>query len=170
MSILSFKSRAKNTYTIFTELLNYVTRADATDPALICGFSTLPADFQGTAEALAIANHQHHGKALFHIVLAFSPDEDSWVTPRDAFDVGRDIGSIFSKWNGRLMLGIMAVHLDEELPHCHYLFSNLDVYTGKRFYPDRRELADIKRSANDILKSYGLSPIKLFDSSHSAYA
>lgn len=165
MTTLSYKLRKGNTLDVLPELYAYITRNEVTDPQYLCG-NVQPWEFTNMVEQLASKTGQCHGKLFFHIILAFDPIKDAYKTTEQVYNVGIKVGGALSQFDGQHFVGVMDLHLDTTPPHIHYLFSNIDCKTGRRFSPDRRELACIKRNVSYILIEAGFSPIKLFDSHH----
>lgn len=166
MTTLSYKARKGNTLDVLPELYAYITRNEVTEPQYLCGFKVQPREFTNLVEWLASQTGQCHGKVIFHIVLAFDPIKDADKTPEQVYDVGRKVGYELGQFCGLRFIGVMDLHLDTTPAHIHYLFSNIDYKTGRRFSPNKRDLADIKKYVNYVLIENGFSPIKLFESHH----
>lgn len=166
MTTLSYKARKGNTLDVLPELYAYITRNEATEPQYLCGFKVQPREFTNLVEWLASQTGQCHGKVIFHIVLAFDPIKDADKTPEQVYDVGRKVGYELGQFCELRFIGVMDLHLDTTPAHIHYLFSNIDYKTGRRFSPNKRDLADIKKYVNYVLIENGFSPIKLFESHH----
>lgn len=166
MTTLSYKARKGNTLDVLPELYAYITRNEVTEPQYLCGFKVQPREFTNLVEWLASQTGQCHGKVIFHIVLAFDPIKDADKTPEQVYDVGRKVGYELGQFCEWRFIGVMDLHLDTTPAHIHYLFSNIDYKTGRRFSPNKRDLADIKKYVNYVLIENGFSPIKLFESHH----
>lgn len=166
MTTLSYKARKGNTLDVLSELYAYITRNEVTEPQYLCGFKVQPREFANLVEWLASQTGQCHGKVIFHIVLAFDPIKDADKTPEQVYDVGRKVGYELGQFCELRFIGVMDLHLDTTPAHIHYLFSNIDYKTGRRFSPNKRDLADIKKYVNYVLIENGFSPIKLFESHH----
>lgn len=166
MTTLSYKARKGNTLDVLPELYAYITRNEVTEPQYLCGFKVQPREFTNLVEWLASQTGQCHGKVIFHIVLAFDPIKDADKTPERVYDVGRKVGYELGQFCELRFIGVMDLHLDTTPAHIHYLFSNIDYKTGRRFSPNKRDLADIKKYVNYVLIENGFSPIKLFESHH----
>ncbi|MBS5036455.1 MAG: relaxase/mobilization nuclease domain-containing protein [Dialister sp.] len=166
MTTLSYKARKGNTLDVLPELYAYITRNEVTEPQYLCGFKVQPREFTNLVEWLASQTGQCHGKVIFHIVLAFDPIKDADKTPEQVYDVGRKVGYELGQFCELRFIGVMDLHLDTTPAHIHYLFSNIDYKTGRRFSPNKRDLADIKKYVNYVLIENGFSPIKLFESHH----
>ena len=166
MTTLSYKARKGNTLDVLPELYAYITRNEVTEPQYLCGFKVQPREFTNLVEWLASQTGQCHGKVIFHIVLAFDPIKDADKTPEQVYDVVRKVGYELGQFCELRFIGVMDLHLDTTPAHIHYLFSNIDYKTGRRFSPNKRDLADIKKYVNYVLIENGFSPIKLFESHH----
>lgn len=166
MTTLSYKARKGNPLDVLPELYAYITRNEVTEPQYLCGFKVQPREFTNLVEWLASQTGQCHGKVIFHIVLAFDPIKDADKTPEQVYDVGRKVGYELGQFCELRFIGVMDLHLDTTPAHIHYLFSNIDYKTGRRFSPNKRDLADIKKYVNYVLIENGFSPIKLFESHH----
>lgn len=166
MTTLSYKTRKGNILDVLPELYAYVTRNEVTAPQYLYGFKVQPREFTNLVEWLASQTGQCHGKVIFHIVLAFDPLKDADKTPEQVYDVGRKVGYELGQFCELRFIGVMDLHLDTTPAHIHYLFSNIDYKTGRRFSPNKRDLADIKKYVNYVLIENGFSPIKLFESHH----
>lgn len=166
MTTLSYKARKGNTLDVLPELYAYITRNEVTEPQYLCGFKVQPREFTNLVEWLTSQTGQCHGKVIFHIVLAFDPIKDADKTPEQVYDVGRKVGYELGQFCELRFIGVMDLHLDTTPAHIHYLFSNIDYKTGRRFSPNKRDLADIKKYVNYVLIENSFSPIKLFESHH----
>lgn len=166
MTTLSYKTRKGNILDVLPELYAYITRNEVTDPQYLYGFKVQPREFTNLVEWLASQTGQCHGKVIFHIILAFDPIKDADKTPEQVYDVGRKVGYELGQFCELRFIGVMDLHLDTTPAHIHYLFSNIDYKTGRRFSPNKRDLADIKKYVNYVLIENGFSPIKLFESHH----
>jgi hypothetical protein len=166
MTTLSYKTRKGNILDVLPELYAYVTRNEVTAPQYLYGFKVQPREFANLVEWLASQTGQCHGKVIFHIILAFDPIKDADKTPEQVYDVGRKVGYELGQFCELRFIGVMDLHLDTTPAHIHYLFSNIDYKTGRRFSPNKRDLADIKKYVNYVLIENGFSPIKLFESHH----
>lgn len=166
MTTLSYKTRKGNILDVLPGLYAYITRNEVTEPQYLCGFKVQPREFTNLVEWLASQTGQCHGKVIFHIVLAFDPIKDADKTPEQVYDVGRKVGYELGQFCELRFIGVMDLHLDTTPAHIHYLFSNIDYKTGRRFSPNKRDLADIKKYVNYVLIENGFSPIKLFESHH----
>ena len=144
MTTLSYKARKGNTLDVLPELYAYITRNEVTEPQYLCGFKVQPREFTNLVEWLASQTGQCHGKVIFHIVLAFDPIKDADKPPEQVYDVGRKVGYELGQFCELRFIGVMDLHLDTTPAHIHYLFSNIDYKTGRRFSPNKRDLADIK--------------------------
>lgn len=166
MTTLSYKARKGNTLDVLPELYAYITRNKVTEPQYLCGFKVHPREFTNVVEQLASQTGQCHGKVVFHIILAFDPIKDADKTLEQVYTVGRKVCRELAQFCEWRFIGMMDLHLDTTPAHIHYLFSNIDCETGRRFSPDKKDLAYIKRNVNDVLIENGFSPIKLFEPHH----
>jgi hypothetical protein len=94
-----------------------------------------------------------------HIIQSFKPNE---VTPEKALEIGRELCDRLLKNQYQYML---AVHTDKKHIHCHIVFNNVNMYSGKTFgyLEDRgskKSWQTLRKISDEICKEHGLSVVK----------
>ena len=94
-----------------------------------------------------------------HIIQSFNGQE---VTPEQALEIGKELCRRLLKSQYQYVL---AVHTDTANPHCHIIFNNVNLVSGKSF--DTMETQRVKKSweliqriSDEICKEHGLYIIK----------
>ena len=157
MSIFRVISSSNYAINTLQEILTYVTRVTRTRTDLIYGAYVSPFDPCTQMIFVKEVYAQENGKAFYHFV--FNPDED--ISIEKAYAMGVAMTNIIANFCGKFQV-IMAVHIDSESPHCHFVANNIDFETGNRFDLDKKNLYDMKTLLSDIAESYGVSAIRRF--------
>lgn len=94
-----------------------------------------------------------------HIVQSFKPDE---VTPEKAFEIGKELCDRLLKNQYQY---ILAVHTDKKHIHCHIVFNNVNMESGKTFsyLEDRgqkKSWQTLRQISDELCKENGLSIVK----------
>ena len=150
-------SKRYSTINSLQENLTYATRVTGTRSALIYGAYVSPFNPFAQMEYVKGVFAQEDGKTFYHYV--FSPDTD--VDLRTTYAMGVDMANAIANFGGKFQV-IMAVHLDKEIPHCHFVANNIDFETGARFNLNKKNLYDLKTLLSGIAESYGVSAIRRF--------
>lgn len=150
-------SKRYSTINSLQEILTYVTRVTGTRSALIYGAYVSPFNPFAQMEYVKGVFAQEDGKTFYHYV--FNPDAD--IDLNTAYLMGIDMANAIANFGGKFQV-IMAVHVDKELPHCHFVANNIDFETGARFDLNKKNLYDLKTLLSSIAESYGVSAILRF--------
>lgn len=140
-------------------ILTYVTRVTGTRTDLIYGAYVSP--FDPCTQMLFVKEvyAQETGKAFYHFV--FNPDED--ISIEKAYAMGVEMANTIANFCGKFQV-IMAVHIDLESPHCHFVANNIDFETGNRFDLNKKKLYALKEKLSNIAETFGVSGIRHFSS------
>lgn len=103
-----------------------------------------------------ILSNQTGGRQYKHFIFSF--DDDIALSNDDIMKIGYEIGSYYAN---EYQIS-MAVHLDTNNTHIHYVLNSVNIYTGTKFRQSRGDLFNYKLYVNDILKNYNLSPITMY--------
>ena len=157
MSIFRVISSSKYDINTLQEILTYVTRVTGTRTDLIYGAYVSP--FDPCTQMLFVKEvyAQKTGKAFYHFV--FNPEED--ISVETAYAIGVEMANVIANFGGKFQV-IMAVHIDLESPHCHFVANNIDFETDNRFDLNKKNLYDMKTLLSDIAEDYGVSAIRRF--------
>ena len=157
MSIFRVISSSKYAINTLQEILTYVTRVTGTRTDLIYGAYVSP--FDPCTQMLFVKElyAQENGKAFYHFV--FNPEED--ISVETAYAIGVEMANAIANFGGKFQV-IMAVHIDGESPHCHFVSNNIDFETGNRLNLNKKNLYDMKTLLSDIAEDYGVSAIRRF--------
>ena len=150
-------SKRYSTINSLQEILTYATRVTGTRNALIYGAYVSPFNPFDQMEYVKGVFAQEDGKTFYHYV--FSPDTD--IDLRTAYAMGINMANAIANFGGKFQV-IMAVHLDKEIYHCHFVANNIDFETGARFNLNKKNLYDLKTLLSGIAESYGVSAIRRF--------
>lgn len=101
-------------------------------------------------EAVKKQFHKTDGRAYYHIIQAFSPDD-----PLD-FDTAHEIGLKFAEHFSGFQC-VVVTHMNTAHIHNHIVMNSVSYETGKKFHQTAREMAQVKEFSNELCHRYGLS-------------
>ena len=151
-----FKFIHKNPRTL-SGVISYAKNDAKTHPDLMYGFGVDPESaFEEMATVKQIWN-QTDRRQYKHFMFSF--DSDIKLSKNDLMDVGYKIGAYYANEYQILMV----MHSNTNNTHIHYILNTVNMFTGKKFSITKRDIYNYKLYINQILQSYDLSPIELYD-------
>ena len=131
-------------------ILDYITNREKTTERLITGVNCVAQSALHEFEAIKKQFHKTDGRSYYHIVQAFSPDDEL------DFDTAHEIGLKFAQqFDGYQCL--VATHMNTRHIHNHIVMNSVNFETGKKFHQTARELKQVKDYSNELCMQYGLS-------------
>jgi hypothetical protein len=134
--------------------LNYIMDFCATDQDLIYGSAVNILEPYDDMEAIKIINDQTDRSAFRHYVLSLEEDEDVSLFKEASIEVCELLSNFYGNYQV-----MMAVHINTDNLHTHYVANNIDYLTGERFDLNWKRLYELKCQISSILVHYNLSPI-----------
>ena len=131
-------------------ILDYVTNREKTVERLITGVNCVAGSALDEFEAVKKQFHKTDGRAYYHIIQAFSPDD-----PLD-FDTAHQIGLEFANYFEGYQC-LVVTHMNTAHIHNHIIMNSVSFETGRKFYQTAREMAQVKEFSNELCRRYGLS-------------
>jgi hypothetical protein len=128
----------------------------ATEQDLIYGSAVNILEPYDDMEAVKIINDQTDRSTFKHYVLSLEEDEDVSLFTFKAASI--EVCELISRFCGNYQV-MMAVHIDTDNLHTHYVANNIDYLTGERFDLNWKRLHELKCQISSILVRYNLSPI-----------
>lgn len=140
-------------------ICNYVTNTGSTRLDLIYG-SNISIFFPSeNMELIKQVFHQNYGKTYFHSVLSLATDDLINLLEYKSLSV--EVCDLIASFHGSFQV-LMAVHINTENLHTHFISNNIDYITGQRFDFNLAKLYEIKHKINAILEKYNVSAIKTY--------
>ncbi len=134
--------------------INYITDKDKTDEQrFVLGHYCTP---QYASEDFEIVYQMGSGSGnirAHHIVQSFDPEDN--ITSEQAFEIGQELMRRMYP-NHQYVL---AVHNDCEHIHVHIIVNSVNFSTHKKLYANKANLAQLRRTSDDLCKENGLSII-----------
>ena len=131
-------------------ILDYVTNREKTVDRLITGVNCVASSALDEFEAVKKQFHKTDGRAYYHIIQAFSPDD-----PLD-FDTAHEIGIKFAEHFSGFQC-VVVTHMNTAHIHNHIVMNSVSYETGRKFHQTAREMAQVKEFSNELCQQYGLS-------------
>lgn len=131
-------------------ILDYVTNREKTTDSLISGVNCVAETALDEFEAVKKLFGKTDGRAYYHIVQSFSPDD-----PLD-FDAAHDIGVKFAE-HFKGYQCVVVTHMNTAHIHNHIVMNSVNFETGQKFHQSAREMQQVKEFSNWLCQQYGLS-------------
>ena len=131
-------------------ILDYVTNREKTIDSLISGVNCVAETALDEFEAVKKLFGKTDGRAYYHIVQSFSPDD-----PLD-FDAAHDIGIKFAE-HFKGYQCVVVTHMNTAHIHNHIVMNSVNFETGQKFHQSAREMQQVKEFSNWLCQQYGLS-------------
>ena len=134
--------------------INYIADPDKTDEQrFVLGHYCTP---QYACEDFEMIYKMGSGNGVIkahHIVQSFDPEDK--ITPEQAFEIGQSLmRRLYSDHQY-----VLAVHNDREHIHVHIIVNAVSFSTHKKLYANKKNLAELRRTSDDLCKENGLSII-----------
>ena len=138
--------------------LNYITDFCATNQELIYGSAVSIINPYEEMEAVKIMFDQTERGAFRHYVLSIEEHERISLVCFKSCAI--EVCELISNFYGSYQV-LMAVHVNTDNLHIHYVANSIDYTTGKRFDLNLQRLRELKNKINEILCRYNLLPIRI---------
>ena len=131
-------------------ILHYVTNREKTERRLISGVNCVAESAYEEFTATKLQFHKTGGRAYYHIVQAFAPDD-----PLD-FDTAHELGiKLAEHFPGYQCL--VATHMNTAHIHNHIIMNSVSFEDGRKFHQSAQEMRQVKEFVNGLCREYGLS-------------
>ena len=131
-------------------IIDYITNREKTTDRLITGVNCVAQSALHEFETVKKQFHKTDGRSYYHIVQAFSPDDEL------DFDTAHEIGLKFAQQFVGYQY-VVATHMNTRHIHNHIVMNSVNYETGKKFHQTARELKQVKDYSNELCMQYGLS-------------
>ena len=131
-------------------IIDYVKDREKTDERLITGVNCVAESALDEFESVKKEFHKTDGRAYYHIVQAFSPDD-----PLD-FDTAHEIGIKFAEHFSGFQC-VVVTHMNTAHIHNHIIMNSVSFEDGRKFHQSAQEMRQVKEFVNDLCREYGLS-------------
>lgn len=158
MAIFDVKTENNKDLLQLYRKLNYIMDFCSTNQSLIYGSAVSTINPYDEMEAVKVVFGKTERGAFRHYVLSI--EEDEGVSLRCFRDCGIEICELISNFYGHYQV-LMAVHINTDNLHIHYVSNTIDYMTGERFDLNWQRLNELKCEISKILKKYKLSPIRM---------
>ena len=151
-----FRVIHENPRTLFG-VVKYVKNENKTDSATMDGFGVLPESAFEEMDIVKKIYNQADGRQYKHFVFSF--DSNITLPIETLKEICYQIGCYYA--NDYQILS--AIHFDTNNIHCHYILNTVNMFDGTKFSMSKGDIYDYKKYINQILESYNLSKIELYD-------
>jgi hypothetical protein len=158
MAIFEVETERKKDVLRLFRKLNYITDFNSTNKELIYGSAVSIFYAFEEMEKVQEAFDQTEGKGYKHYVLSL--EENKNVTAPKFRDVCIQVCETLSLFYGKYQV-LMAIHINTDNLHAHFVANAIDYVTGKRFDLSLRRLTELKMEINKILISNHLPVIRM---------
>ena len=131
-------------------ILDYVTNREKTVDSLISGVNCVAETALDEFEAVKKLFDKTDGRAYYHIVQSFSPDD-----PLD-FETAHEIGVKLAEYFKGYQC-LVATHMNTAHIHNHIILNSVNFENGKKYHQSAREMQMVKEYSNQLCMEYGLS-------------
>lgn len=138
--------------------LNYITDWCSTRQDLIYGSAVSSLDTYEEMVAVKNVFDKTERSAYRHYVLSI--EENERIDLLRFKNLGIEVCEIISNFYGNYQV-LMAVHINTDNLHLHYVANTIDYLTGERLDLNRGRLEELKREISKNLHKYGLVPVRM---------
>ena len=131
-------------------IMEYVTDKEKTEARLISGVNCVAKTALDEFEAVKKQFRKTDGRAYYHIVQAFSPDD-----PLD-FDTAHELGIKLAQYFKGYQC-LVVTHMNTAHIHNHIIMNSVNFETGRKFHQTARDMEQIKHYSNRLCRQYNLS-------------
>ena len=131
-------------------IIDYVEDREKTDERLITGVNCVAESALDEFESVKKEFHKTDGRAYYHIVQAFSPDD-----PLD-FETAHEIGCKFAEYFEGYQ-ALVVTHMNTAHIHNHIILNSVNFEDGRKFHQSAYEMRQAKEFSNELCRQYGLS-------------
>lgn len=131
-------------------IIDYVEDREKTDKRLISGVNCVAESALDEFESVKKEFHKTDGRAYYHIVQAFSPDD-----PLD-FDTAHEIGCKFAAYFQGYQ-ALVVTHRNTAHIHNHIILNSVSFEDGRKFHQSAYEMRQAKEFSNELCQQYDLS-------------
>ena len=131
-------------------IIDYVEDREKTDERLITGVNCVAESALDEFESVKKEFHKTDGRAYYHIVQAFSPDD-----PLD-FETAHEIGCKFAEYFEGYQ-ALVVTHMNTAHIHNHIILNSVSFEDGRKFHQSAYEMRQAKEFSNELCRQYGLS-------------
>ncbi len=131
-------------------IIDYVEDREKTDERLITGVNCVAESALDEFESVKKEFHKTDGRAYYHIVQAFSPDD-----PLD-FETAHEIGCKFADYFEGYQ-ALVVTHMNTAHIHNHIILNSVNYENGMKFHQSAHEMRQAKEFSNELCRQYGLS-------------
>jgi hypothetical protein len=132
-------------------------------PPIAAGLGVFPDTAFEEMDAVKQIYNKTGGRQYKHFMFSF--DSNVSLSHEMLMEIGHKIGSYFS----REYQVAFYIHFDKNNIHIHYILNTVNMFNGQKFRISKRDFYNYKLYINEILLSYNLSPIDLYDDDHNVF-
>lgn len=158
MAIFEVKTEKNKDLSQLYRKLNYIMDPCATEQYLIYGSAVNAINPYEDMETVKLIYNQTEQSTFKHYVLSLEEGED--IDLLDFMSLCIEICEMISGFCGNYQV-MMAVHINTDNLHAHYVANNIDYLTGKRFDLNLKRLYEIKCQISGLLVKYNLFPVRM---------
>lgn len=131
-------------------IVDYVTDEEKTTEKLITGVNCVAQTAVSEFECVKKQFRKTDGRAYYHIVQAFSPDDP--VDFETVHQIGLEFAAHFKGYQC-----LVATHMNTAHKHNHIIMNSVNFETGMKFHQSAAEMRMVKEFNNELCLKYGLS-------------
>ena len=94
------------------------------------------------------------GNVAYHGYQSFRTGE---VTPEESLAIGRE--TAYRMWGDRFQV-LIAVHLNTDNLHCHFVVNSVSFRDGRKFENHQRDHLRLREISDEVCREYGISVLK----------
>jgi len=132
------------------DILDYITNREKATDSLITGVNCVAQTAHDEFEAVKKQFRKTDGRSYYHIVQAFSPEDD--LSFETAHEIGLQFAAFFPGYQC-----VVATHMNTKHKHNHIVLNSVNYETGMNFHQSANEMRQAKEFCNALCRKYGLS-------------
>ena len=149
--------KVTNSKATLSKVIKYVTQEEKTEERLVSGINCTSGTALDEMKATKELFNKLQGRQYYHYVQSFSPDEK--VDYKKAHQIAQELAQ--NQFKGFEVL--IATHKDREHIHSHIIVNSVSFETGAKFQSSKKDLANLKKTSDNICQREGLNVIKEVD-------
>ena len=158
MAVFEVKKETNKNLSQLYKKLNYIMDCRSTNKELVYGSAV--SCIYPYEEMLQVKQAYNQDKQNMYRHYIVSLEEEDLIEPLKFRDIAIQICESIARFEGRYQV-VMAVHINTDNLHAHYIANNIDYLTGRRLDLNRNRLYELKYKVNQILQNNQLSAIRM---------
>lgn len=151
------KTTTKNPKTLHG-ILEYVADLNKTRTEFISGAGISTKYAYDEMKLVKYVHHKTDRRQYKQFIIAFNETESLMLSNEFLKKLAQEISAYFSSKYQTLW----SIHFDSKNKHIHFIVNSVNTFTGDKLSFWKQELYDFKLFIDQLIQSYGMSPVKMY--------